>query len=672
MKDIYIQAQTDYLDKISKATPVDALAEMIWNALDADATTIRIKFLGTEISTDEIEITDNGTGINYELAIKTFGELGGSWKRQKGYTNQGRGMHGKEGHGRFKAFSIGSSVIWKVYYKKDKEYFEYSIEGHAGDLDKFKISDESKSKYKKTGVVVRITDPVKQFKVFEESIAVNTLIPIFAPYLSSYVDVNITIGNNRLDPKQKIKSSKEIELKSKINEAGNDYNFIFELYEWDNLAVKELYFCDNNGFPLHKYDKQIRGTNDFSYSGYIKSDYFSDLKSTNEIEVCEIKNELQPVIRESLRALKDYFIDIYRLSQKNIIDQWKREDVYPYSDNESKTEIEIIQEKVFDILALNLNEYVDDFNESSNKQKKLQFKLLQQALETNPNNINKIMTEVINLPPQKSEELASLLEYTSLSSIISTSKIITDRLKFIFGFEEIVFDVELKKAIKERSRLHKILSDNAWFFGDEYFVSVNDQSLTEVLKKHISHLDKDIILDIDIESPVLRLDGKIGIVDLMLSKAVPKNHNDEVESLIVELKAPRVKIGQAELGQIERYAFAVSADERFRGLKSRWEFWIISNDMDEHARRRANQQNYNKGTIFQSNENNIMITIKVKTWSEIIAENKHRYNFVKTHLDLSISNADGLRYLQEKYSNYLGENKHDVNNEDGEKNEIQS
>jgi hypothetical protein len=670
MKDIYIQAQADYLDKISSATPVDALAEMIWNALDADATTIRIKFLGTEISTDEIEIIDDGTGINYELAIKTFGALGGSWKRQKGYTNQGRRMHGKEGHGRFKAFSIGSSVIWKVYYKKNNEYFEYSIEGHAGNLDKFIISDESKSKYKKTGVVVRITEPVKQFKVFEENTAANALIPIFAPYLSSYTDVNIKIGNNRLDPGQKIKSSKKIELKSKITEVEIDYKFILELYEWDNLAVKELYFCDDDGFPLHKYDKQIRGTNDFSYSGYIKSAYFSALKSTNEIEVCEMKNELQPVIRESLRSLKDYFIDIYRLSQKNIIDQWKKEDIYPYSDNENKTEIEIIQEKVFDILALNLNEYIDDFSESSNKQKKLQFKLLQQALETNPNNINKIITEVINLPAQKAEELASLLEYTSLSSIISTSKIIADRLKFIAGFEEIVFDVELKKRIKERSQLHKILSDNAWFFGDEYFISVNDQSLTEVLKKYVSCLDKDII--IDIERPVLQLNGKTGIVDLMLSKAVPKNHGDEIEFLIVELKAPKVKVGQSELNQIENYAFAVSADERYRGLKSRWEFLIISNDMNEHAKRRANQQNYNKGTIFQSNENNIMITIKVKTWSEIIAENKHRYNFVKAHLDLSISNADGLRYLQEKYSNYLGEDKDDTSKKDGEKNEIQS
>jgi hypothetical protein len=652
MKDIYIQAQADYLDKISKATPVNALAEMIWNALDADATNVRIKFLGTEISTDKIEITDNGDGISYELAVKTFGELGGSWKRSRSYTAQGRGMHGKEGHGRFKAFSIGNSVVWNVRYKKNNEYFEYRIEGHAGNLNKFMVSDEFKSRLKKTGVVVSITDPVKQFKLFEESIAANALIPIFAPYLSSYAEVNIKIGNNQMDPGEKIKSSKSIQLKSIIKDNDVDYAFNFELFEWDNLSVKELYFCDSNGFPLHKYDKQIRGTNDFSYSGYIKSDYFAVLKTTNEIEVCEIKNELQPIIRESLRSLKDYFMELYRFSQRSIIDQWKKDEIYPYSDDEDKTEVEKVQEKVFDILALNLNEYIDDFNEISNKQKKLQLKLLQQAIETNPNNINKIITEVINLPTQKAEELVSLLEYTSLSSIISTSKIITDRLKFVAGFEEIVFDVELKKHIKERSQLHKILSDNAWFFGDEYFVAVNDQSLTEVLSKYISCLDKDV--DMEIDKPVLQLDGKKGIVDLMLSKSVPKNHRDEIEFLVVELKAPKVKIGQKELNQIENYAFAVSADERFRGLKSRWEFWIISNDMDEHARRKANQQNYPRGTIFQSDENNITMIIKVKTWSEIIAENKYRYNFVKTHLDLSINNTDGLKHLQEKYTNYLG------------------
>ena len=109
MQDVYIQAQADYLEKISKANPVDSIAELIWNSLDADAKKIKIRFLGSEISTDRVEISDDGEGFNYELAIKTFGELGGSWKRKNGLTKSGRSMHGKEGHGRFKSFSLGNS-----------------------------------------------------------------------------------------------------------------------------------------------------------------------------------------------------------------------------------------------------------------------------------------------------------------------------------------------------------------------------------------------------------------------------------------------------------------------------------------------------------------------------------------------------------------------------------
>jgi hypothetical protein len=36
------------------------------------------------------------------------------------------------------------------------------------------------------------------------------------------------------------------------------------------------------------------------------------------------------------------------------------------------------------------------------------------------------------------------------------------------------------------------------------------------------------------------------------------------EHLIVELKAPKVKVGADEITQIEKYAYTVAEDERFR------------------------------------------------------------------------------------------------------------
>ncbi|WP_419605899.1 hypothetical protein, partial [Thiolapillus sp.] len=90
-------------------------------------------------------------------------------------------------------------------------------------------------------------------------------------------------------------------------------------------------------------------------------------------------------------------------------------------------------------------------------------------------------------------------------------------------------------------------------------------------------------LDVVINDPVLRVDGRKGIVDLMLSRQIPRNHGNEREHLIVELKRPNVKIGKKEIDQIEGYALAVAKDERFRGVDTKWHFLIISNDHDDYA-----------------------------------------------------------------------------------------
>ncbi|WP_316444501.1 hypothetical protein, partial [Escherichia coli] len=59
--------------------------------------------------------------------------------------------------------------------------------------------------------------------------------------------------------------------------------------------------------------------------------------------------------------------------------------------------------------------------------------------------------------------------------VISVSKIITDRLKFISGLENVFFHPNTRKVFKERSQLHKIMADNTWFFGESFTLSVNDK-----------------------------------------------------------------------------------------------------------------------------------------------------------------------------------------------------
>ncbi|WP_227631142.1 type I restriction enzyme HsdR N-terminal domain-containing protein [Klebsiella grimontii] len=188
------------------------------------------------------------------------------------------------------------------------------------------------------------------------------------------------------------------------------------------------------------------------------------------------------------------------------------------------------------------------------------------------------------------------------------------------------------------------MADNTWFFGESFTLSVSDKSLTEVLRIHLKHQG----INIPVDEKVTRINGSIGIVDLMLTRSIGKNYPDEREHIIIELKAPKVNIGQSEIEQVKSYAYAVAEDPRFVDLKTKWNFWVISNDLTPYARRELKQLNLPEGAIYQAEE----ITIWIKTWSQLIQENKHRLGFLRDQLNISYDREDGLQFLKKKYAEY--------------------
>src|SRR5215472_3269830 len=92
-----VEVQSDFLEKITRAKPVQALAEFIWNSLDADASTVDVSAEQNELGAmSKMSVRDNGTGMEYEKAPEFFKSLGGSWKRSLATTkNEGRFLHGQ-------------------------------------------------------------------------------------------------------------------------------------------------------------------------------------------------------------------------------------------------------------------------------------------------------------------------------------------------------------------------------------------------------------------------------------------------------------------------------------------------------------------------------------------------------------------------------------------------
>jgi hypothetical protein len=250
---------------------------------------------------------------------------------------------------------------------------------------------------------------------------------------------------------------------------------------------------------------------------------------------------------------------------------------------------------------------------------------------------------VLKLPKRKRQELATLLRNVSLSSIISAAKIVADRLKFLAGLEAILFDAGPKQRLKERSQLHKIIADNCWLFGEGYGLSVNDRSLTEVLRQHRLQLGGDVVID---DEPVKHVTQQRGIVDLMLSRAIRQHRANDLTHLVVELKAPKVKIDSKEITQIEGYAFSVARDERFRDVNTEWSFWALSDDYGDFAAQKILDSS---GLIYQKGN----IKIFVKSWAQVLDDNRSRLQFFQEKLEYQANKEEALEFLHERYSAFM-------------------
>jgi hypothetical protein len=644
---VRIEIEEDFMARQTRAEPVHALAELIWNSVDADASRVTVEFAFKDLAQgmSKIVVYDDGHGIPRDEAKQLFGHLGGSWKRLKRRTGaKDRMVHGQEGRGRYKAFALGKAADWKVCYLADDKLKSYTITLLECDLKDVAISDERNAPGQKPGIIVEITDLKRDFRGLHSEAGLQELAEIFALYLINYRDVTISVHGSTIDPSALITHKQAFSL-SPIRDVDKSHAADLEIIEWGKDTKRALYLCNAEGFPLSQVDTRFH-VGQFYFSAYLKSDYIAELHNNESLGVAELQPILQGVVEQARDKIKEHFRERSAERARTIVDEWKASQVYPF-EGEPTTVIERVERQVFDIVAVSVYDYTPDSRQVPTKSTALHLRMLRNALERSPNELQLIINEVLQLPQRKQQELAELLQETTLSAIITAAKTVADRLKFIAGLENILFEPEKRGRLKERAQLHKIVAENTWIFGDEYYLWVNDKSLTQVLRKHKEHLDPDIV----IEDPVKVVGKARGIVDLMLSRTVRRHRADDIEHLIVELKAPSVTIGDKEIIQTNKYAIAVASDERFRTVPGvRWHFWAVSNDMTDYTKRMIQGGPDRNRRLVYRDEN---ISVGVKTWGEIIEENRARLQFFQDHLQHIADESTALRYLQERHKRFL-------------------
>lgn len=574
MAERQVIAAKEHFEQQARATPLVAIEEMIWNGLDAGGSMVNVRFESDRLgNVNAIEVEDSGSGIHPSFLERAFGTVGKSLKVEQKETPEGRQLHGKEGRGRLKALALGSKATWTTSYRDDGKLYAYSITIWRISIDRYNFSAPKTLKTGHTGTLLRIEGIDSGQQALLNDSTRQKLTERFALYLQEYPTTQVKFDGKKIDIAAAISESATFPILIDGEDAK------VTVIEWKfKPEAKKLLLCDSRGFAWHEIKAGIQAPG-FYFTAYLKTDKVRQWQRDGRFALDELDEELSTALENVKVCLRDYFRERMAAQAQDVVKQWKEDQIYPYTVEETKSPIKDAERQVFDIVAVKVNEYHDSFREGSNDAKRLTLSLFKEALENNPAAIQKILKEVFRLPKELQDDLAELLDRTSFQSIVEAAKTVTLRLDTIRAFDEILFAEDWTKRLLERTQLHRLLVHHLWVIGEEYTLDVDDDPLSEVLRKHIAILAREELCK---DSDVKLISGKEGIVDLMLSRQFERGKKQH-EHLILELKRPSVRLGATEIQQIQQYAFKVSKDARFSKENTIWTFVLLGNDFDEFA-----------------------------------------------------------------------------------------
>lgn len=631
-----VSVQEDHLASLLRA-PLEGLSELIWNALDADADNVTVTFDRNALGgVDAIHVADDGHGMNPAEIAAAFDRLGGSWKlRADRSKTKGRSLHGKKGQGRWRSLGIGGMrVVWTTVAEVDGRRIRSRIEIKRGSLRDAEVSppEETDDPLGTVATVDGLTDNPQGLMGSEAPL---NLTARFALHLLKYPTVAVRFDGRQLDPKELVASLTELPLDGP--EAS------LTIIEWkQRVRDHTLYLCDPEGVTLHEVPAGVQppGVN---YSAYLKARAVRDLE--DQLLLIGFDPEgLGPLVAEARAALRRHFNEREAQRAQEVIQGWRTEKVYPFAEP-AVDEVDSVKRQLFDVVAYTASKAVNSSKDPSAR--RLSLRLIEQALQSEPTELRHIFEEVLKLPKEQMEWLDGLLQQTTLTAIVTAAHRIAGRLQFLAGLEYLLFDEKMKPALKERSQLHKIVRSEPWIFGEEFALAVDDRSLNEVLTQHRRILGDDVSAS---DAPVLDSDGKVRIVDLMFGGSM-KQARQRREHLVVELKRPSVKVGSDELTQITKYAVAVTADPRFNIKDVDWDFWVVSDELDDYAIEMTHKEGLPGGQYHRSKEGNIRVW--AVPWAEILENASHRLKFVQEQLNYIATGDDAIAYLQRVYQPFL-------------------
>ncbi|MGJ5804928.1 ATP-binding protein [Streptomyces europaeiscabiei] len=641
---IPIEVKPDFIEHVARRSdPVGAVAELIWNGLDADATTVAVSVEGDEFGgVRAVEVRDNGHGIPSEAVPSAFSGMGGSWKRNALGTQGGRQLHGRRGYGRFRVLALGSQAVWETVADGTVDRHRTSVA--FSELSAFETTDGGKTSDDLCTVVRIIGEAPRKTRLTDTAAVRSALTNQFAMYLEKYPRVAITWQDVALNPKEAIEleAAYPLSVPGLRQEADASAGPVLRVVEWKTKpARRELLVCDAEGVHRATLNTAVQAP-DFHFTAYI---LWTGAAMVSELDTMEGEWEhpdspLGLVVAAARDQMRRHFKKREHERALEQVQKWIDEQTYPYS-GEPGTATEAAERQVFNEVAVLVSRHI---NQASKKSRHTQLVLLREALRRQPAAMPRVMDELFALTTEQKDRLESLVNRAGLSNLIAANALLVDRIDTLATIRKLLFEYVSRAALREKDQLHRMLEKQLWIFGDEYTSAVSEVGLTEALERHRHLLDGSRVPR-SRRTPAVRSNGQSGRLDLMLSCVGGDGSSNR--HLVVELKRPNVVLGPTEVQQVTSYARAVIMDERYKHDKStRWDFWLVGNDIHPDVEWQVAGNSLPEDCLVDDGR----VGIWVIRWGKVIDQCEARLRAQQSRLDYASSNADVIDYAERMHA----------------------
>jgi hypothetical protein len=629
-----------------------AFSELINNSIQSKAQNINITIDYTDPSEvhpliiKKIVIMDDGYGVhNSELETKIL-DIGTANKE------------GGKGIGRFSAFQIGKNIeIESVGYStKDKTFskstiplffdsFGKNINVATVDVDtKEEILSGTPQTYYQVSISdlydSTITEREPKKKIIDKFLRGNINDAIFERYPLKIFnkEVSFYINGLLIDPKNFVIGTPLKKIFHYTDKKGHEHKINLNFMQIRNVEkIKVFLTTPNAGIQTIANGFEFEATWLSPKIGgwfiYINSDTLpSDMYRNVDLD------GMDENVKHYKDFIKEHLNNFFKEKNKefdNFTEKLRLDEYYPYKEK-SSSKSKVI---VFDKLAYLMEDKYNILNEK-NRLREIIYPLLDRTISNGE--LDRILKGILKLNNKMVSKFSSLLEKTEMEDIIEFSEKVSAKMEELEFLEKIVYS-EISKNIKERKVLHKVLEKMLWVFGEEY----NDSSRLlsdKGLENNLKQLRADLLVykASKKENNINETESSIkSITDLFLysEKIIDQNKR---EVLVVELKAPRVKISPKELAQVMKYATEIEKSSN-TPKDVKFKILLVSSDINEDAEFQIKGTPDNPYFYFASKSGNIEVW--VMTWANILENLKRRLKYLS--LMLNVKDVD----VQEKFQN---------------------